>query len=229
MKEIISISISISIFFLFPEHCEEIEHPLCRTTLPYNLTSFPNTFAVSQQDAIDKLNNISVIDYCMDEEAAAIMCRFAYPDCRDAMHRRPCRIACENATFDCGPVFEGNTGLSWPLNCSDYTNDAMSEDGVMCDWYGTEIYDGHNDTDDYGSGEEDDMFLSKFAWNLSRQIGWRDSLVDLVLNLESFSNLMVPWCVRNEERKKKINKWFYELLNNFISPPGDTSVENLMK
>ncbi|XP_030851702.1 uncharacterized protein LOC105442295 [Strongylocentrotus purpuratus] len=110
-------------------YCEQVHLDICRQSLAYNLTFFPNRNAETADAAAGGFKDMAdTISSCHDH-LFPFMCTVYYPECtHNGPTHRVCYSDCLAVTDACKASFEQLLDRPWPVNCSMFT-DEQEEDG----------------------------------------------------------------------------------------------------
>ena len=104
-----------------PQTCEQITYRICRKTLPYNATHFPNLLNHRSQAhaarTIQRYKKMMPNANC-SKHAVFLLCSYFFPICLPEIAGpfKPCRSLCLNVKRDCAARFP-----FWPsfMDCED--------------------------------------------------------------------------------------------------------------
>ena len=84
------------------------------------------TLAIVLRDYSLQIGNLT----SCHQNFSRMACNLLYPECPHyGPTLRPCRSDCQAVTAACSSLYEAVTGMSWPIDCSDFTDSATSTDG----------------------------------------------------------------------------------------------------
>eukprot|EP00057_Strongylocentrotus_purpuratus_P011161 XP_011665635.1 PREDICTED: uncharacterized protein LOC585547 isoform X4 [Strongylocentrotus purpuratus] len=108
--------------------CEDVP-PVCKNLVPYSSTYFPNPFADTREDALDKVAGLDSIISC-HSDMMELVCNTFFPECiHNGPTRRPCLSGCIDVTDACEQRYQETIGQPWPINCTHFTDSLQDTDG----------------------------------------------------------------------------------------------------
>lgn len=98
--------------------CEELYYRPCTDVLPYTNGTFPNTFAITQPDALMRYRGLQSIRDC-HTDFNLFLCTQFFPSCpyNTGPFEGACRGLCEVVRDVCGAFYLSATGLDWLVDC----------------------------------------------------------------------------------------------------------------
>ncbi|XP_030852724.1 transmembrane protease serine 3-like [Strongylocentrotus purpuratus] len=110
-------------------YCEQVQFDICRQSLAYNLTFFPNRNAETADAAAGNFTDMGTTISSCHDHLFPFMCSVYYPECtHNGPTHRVCYSDCLAVTDACKASFEQLLDRPWPVNCSLFT-DEQEEDG----------------------------------------------------------------------------------------------------
>ena len=108
------------------KQCEKIKIPLCQN-FGYNLTSMPNMFNHTQEEAALEIQQfLPLVKTKCSPELMFFLCSMYAPKCQPNSKDEvpPCRSTCRRARKGCAPLMRQN-GFSWPerMRCRNFPRD----------------------------------------------------------------------------------------------------------
>ncbi|XP_063961438.1 uncharacterized protein LOC129270205 isoform X2 [Lytechinus pictus] len=109
--------------------CEEVPH-VCRDLVPYSSTYFPNPFAETREDALEKALDLDALLIDCHEDIMELVCRSYFPECiHHGPTRRPCLSHCLEVSNACEQLYEEMIGQPWPIDCTHFSDSQPDNEG----------------------------------------------------------------------------------------------------